>query len=127
VIEVERLDHLVLTVADVEATCCFYARVLGFEPITFNNGRRALRFGDMKINLHALSAPAAPLPVRPTPGSGDLCFTTRTPLAEVAAHLAAEGVEVVEGPVERTGARAPLRSLYFLDPDGNALEISNEL
>lgn len=126
-IEIDRLDHLVLTVADVEATCEFYARVLGFEPITFGAGRRALRCGDMKINLHPQAAPAAPLPIAPTPGSGDLCFTTRTPLAEVAAHLAAEGVEVVEGPVERTGARAPLRSLYLLDPDGNALEISNEL
>ena len=126
-IEVERLDHLVLNVADVEATCAFYQRALGFEPITFGAGRRALRCGDMKINLYPVGAITGPLPAAPTPGSADLCFTTRTPLAEVAAHLAAEGIEVVEGPVERTGARAPLRSLYFVDPDGNALEISNEL
>ena len=124
---IQSLDHLVLTVADPEATGDFYARVLGMEPVTFGDGRRALAFGDQKINLHRAGAEFEPKAARPTPGSGDLCFLTETPLEDVARHLAAEGVAVEEGPVARTGATGPLRSVYLRDPDGNLIEIANRV
>ena len=122
---IQSLDHLVLTVADPDATCGFYARVLGMEAVTFGEGRRALAFGIQKINLHRAGAEFDPKAARPVPGSGDLCFLTGTPLEDVIRHLEAEGVEVEEGPVSRTGATGPLRSVYIRDPDGNLLEIAN--
>ncbi len=122
---IQSLDHLVLTVADPEATCCFYARVLGMEPETFGEGRRALVFGNQKINLHRAGAELEPKAARPVPGSGDLCFLTDTPLEDVIAHLRAEGVGIEDGPVARTGATGPLRSVYVRDPDGNLIEIAN--
>jgi catechol 2,3-dioxygenase-like lactoylglutathione lyase family enzyme len=122
-VRVRSLDHLVLTVADVEATAAFYARVLGMTPETFGGGRRALRFGDQKLNLHPAGAEFAPHAARPVPGSADLCFVVDT-LDGVAGELAAAGVAVEEGPVTRTGARGPIRSIYFRDPDGNLLEVS---
>jgi catechol 2,3-dioxygenase-like lactoylglutathione lyase family enzyme len=122
---VEHLDHLVLTVADVEASCAFYARVLGMRPLTFGEGRRALAFGQQKINLHPAGREYDPKAQRPTPGSADLCFITTTPLAQVQAELAAAGVTVEEGPVQRTGATGPLLSVYFRDPDGNLIEVAN--
>lgn len=122
---VESLDHLVLTVASVEATCAFYARILGMEVVTFGEGRKALRFGQQKINLHEAGREFEPKAARPAPGSGDLCFIAETPLDAVVAHLANCGVAVVEGPVARTGAVGPLRSVYVRDPDGNLIEIAN--
>jgi catechol 2,3-dioxygenase-like lactoylglutathione lyase family enzyme len=122
---IEALDHLVLTVKDLDATTAFYRRVLGMEPITFGAGRRALAFGAQKINLHAAGRELEPKAASPTPGSADLCFLTTTPPAEVLAHLEACGVPVVEGPVARTGARGPIVSVYLRDPDGNLLEISS--
>jgi catechol 2,3-dioxygenase-like lactoylglutathione lyase family enzyme len=123
-VRIERLDHLVLTVADVERTVGFYTWVLGMTAETFGGGRRALHFGQQKINLHQAGREFEPKASRPTPGSADLCFVTTTPVEEVAAHLAAQGVAVEEGPVERTGALGPMRSVYLRDPDGNLLEIS---
>jgi catechol 2,3-dioxygenase-like lactoylglutathione lyase family enzyme len=123
-VRIERLDHLVLTVADVERTVGFYTRVLGMTAETFGGGRRALHFGQQKINLHQAGREFEPKASRATPGSADLCFVTTTPVEEVAAHLAAQGVAVEEGPVERTGALGPMRSVYLRDPDGNLLEIS---
>ncbi|HKJ10161.1 MAG TPA: VOC family protein [Gammaproteobacteria bacterium] len=123
---VEHLDHLVLTVADVEATCAFYSRVLGMEPITFGAGRRALAFGAQKINLHSAGRELEPKAHRPTPGSADLCLITSTPLEQVTAHLQDIGIEIVDGPVMRTGAQGPIRSVYFRDPDGNLIELANE-
>jgi catechol 2,3-dioxygenase-like lactoylglutathione lyase family enzyme len=123
-VRIERLDHLVLTVADVERTVGFYTRVLGMTAETFGGGRRALHVGQQKINLHQAGREFEPKASRPTPGSADLCFVTSTPVEEVAAHLAAQGVAVEEGPVERTGALGPMRSVYLRDPDGNLLEIS---
>jgi len=119
------LDHLVLTVADIERSCRFYVEALGLERRAFAGGRVALHFGNQKINLHAAAAPLRPHARRPTPGSADLCFVTATPVEAVAAALAARGIEVVEGPVERAGARGPLRSIYCFDPDGNLIEIAN--
>ena len=124
---IDSLDHLVLTVADVEASCAFYQRVLGMEVITFGAGRKALTFGTQKINLHQSGREFEPKAQRPTPGSADLCFLTTVPLAQVQAHLVANGVTVSEGPVQRTGAQGPILSVYFRDPDLNLIEVSNRL
>ena len=124
-ISVDHLDHLVLTVADVSATAAFYQRVLGMHPITFGDGRRALTFGNQKINLHEAGRELRPFAARPTPGSADLCFNTSTPLSEVVTTLTNLGVPVEEGPVPRTGATGPIVSVYLRDPDGNLIELSN--
>lgn len=124
---IERLDHLVLTVADIDATLAFYARVLGMRAVTFGQGRSALAFGTQKINLHAAGAEFEPHAQRPTRGSGDLCFITATPLADAMARVRNCGVAIEEGPVERTGATGRLLSFYFRDPDGNLIEVANVL
>jgi len=121
---VESLDHLVLTVADVEASAAFYGRVLGMQRVVFGSGRIALQFGSQKINLHPAAAPLAPHAARPTAGSADLCFVSTEPLSDWIAHLAATGVGLEQGPVPRTGARGPMQSIYFRDPDANLIEIA---
>ncbi len=120
------LDHLVLTVRDIPTTVDFYTHVLGMEPLSFAEGRQALRFGNQKINLHSAGREFEPKASQPAPGSADLCFITRVPMADIVAHLQRCGVVVIEGPVQRTGARSPLLSIYFRDPDGNLLEVANE-
>jgi catechol 2,3-dioxygenase-like lactoylglutathione lyase family enzyme len=122
---IDRLDHLVLTVRDVEATCAFYADVLGMSAVTFAGGRKALSFGHQKFNLHQHGREFEPKAERPTPGSADLCLIAETPLAEVIEHLKARGVPILEGPVSRTGATGPILSVYFRDPDMNLIEVSN--
>ncbi|EPQ77852.1 VOC family protein [Mycobacterium marinum] len=124
---IHRLDHLVLTVADIDATIRFYTRVLGMEQETFGGGRRALRFGWSKINLHQRGAEFEPKAQRPTPGSADLCLIVEDPMDAVAAQLHAAGVPIVDGPVQRTGACGPIISLYVRDPDNNLVELSNYL
>lgn len=121
------MDHVVLTCRDVDATIAWYERALGMRAVTFGEGRRALAFGDQKLNLHQAGREFDPRARVPTPGAVDLCFTTDVPLADVAAHLALEGVAVELGPVAKTGARSALRSLYVRDPDGNLVEIANEV
>ncbi|MFB9830668.1 VOC family protein [Actinoallomurus acaciae] len=121
---IDRLDHLVLTVADMEATVGFYVRVLGMEEVTFGEGRRALAFGRSKINLHPAGREYEPKAARPTPGSADLCLITDTPIDRVVAELAEHGVPIEEGPVARTGATGPILSVYLRDPDDNLIEIS---
>lgn len=123
--KIDRLDHLVLTVGDIEATIAFYVDALGMEAVSFGAGRRALAFGQQKINLHPVAAPLRPHATRPTPGSADLCLITRSPIVEVIAHLRRCGVNIEEGPVPRTGALGPIASVYFRDPDGNLIELSN--
>ena len=125
--QIDHLDHLVPTVADIEATMDFYTRVLGMQAVTFGEGRKALGFGSQKINLHPAGREFEPKAQRPTPGSADLCFIVATPLVEVVAHLERHGVAVVEGPVQRTGATGPIRSVYVRDPDLNLIELSNPL
>lgn len=125
--KIDSLDHLVLTVASIEASCDFYEKALGMSVVSFGEGRKALTFGKQKINLHQAGAEFLPKAARPTPGSGDLCFLTATPLDEVVSHLHALEISIEEGPVARTGATAPIRSIYLRDPDGNLLEISNRL
>lgn len=125
VMRLSSLDHLVLTVADIDATVAFYVRVLGMEELTFGAGRKALAFGAQKINLHAAGREFAPHASAPTRGSADLCFLTDVPLEDVIAHLRSCGVAIEEGPVMRTGATGPIRSVYLRDPDGNLIEVSN--
>lgn len=122
---IDRLDHLVLTVADIPRTCDFYRQVLGMAVVSFGEGRTALAFGRQKINLHQQGREFEPKALRPTPGSADLCFITATPLVAVAEHLQVCGIAIEMGPVARTGATGPLRSLYVRDPDGNLIEIAN--
>ncbi len=124
-IAIDRLDHFVLTVRDIEATCEYYRRVLGMETVTFGSSRVALRFGAQKINLHPAGNEFDPKARQPMPGSGDVCFIAATPIAEVIAHLNAEGVEIIEGPGPKTGATGPITSVYFRDLDGNLIEVSN--
>ena len=124
-VRLEELDHLVLTVTDIDRTCKFYEHVLGMESVVFGDNRRALTFGSQKINLHQVGREFEPKAAAPTPGSADLCFLTRTPLGEVIEHLRMSGVPIEEGPVQRTGARGSLESIYLRDPDGNLIEISN--
>jgi catechol 2,3-dioxygenase-like lactoylglutathione lyase family enzyme len=124
---VQRIDHVVLTVRDIDRTLSFYERTLGLRPVTFGDGRRALAFGDQKLNLHRAGREFEPRARAPTPGSADLCFTTDVPLAEVIDHLARVGVAIELGPVDKTGARRSLRSIYFRDPDGNLVEVANEV
>jgi catechol 2,3-dioxygenase-like lactoylglutathione lyase family enzyme len=124
-VRIDRLDHLVLFVTDIDQTIDFYTRVLGMEAVTFDGGRRALRFGRAKINLHPVDRVPEQHPARPVPGAGDFCLITDTPPDEVVAHLAESGVEVLEGPSARTGATGPITSVYFHDPDGNLVEVSS--
>jgi catechol 2,3-dioxygenase-like lactoylglutathione lyase family enzyme len=122
---IDRLDHLVLTVADIARTCAFYTQVLGMEVVQFGDGRTALKFGRQKINLHPADKIPGLVADRPTPGSGDLCFITEVPLAEVVAHLGRCGVAIEAGPGPRAGAIGEIQSVYIRDPDRNLIEISN--
>ena len=123
--KIDQLDHLVLTVRSIEVAIDFYRRVLGMEVVAFGEGRKALRFGSQKINLHEQGKEFEPKAHRPTPGSADLCFLTSVPLRQVQAHLADQGVLITEGPIRRTGAVGSLLSVYVRDPDENLIEISN--
>ncbi|MHA1151525.1 MAG: VOC family protein [Alphaproteobacteria bacterium] len=125
VIVLDRLDHLVLTVRDVEATCRFYGAALGMRRESFGAGRVALHFGRQKINVHPYPSPVEIVAKDPRPGTADLCFITETPITAAAAHLESLGIEIEMGPVERSGAQGRLNSIYCRDPDGNLIEIAN--
>ncbi len=122
--QIDRLDHLVLTVADIAVTCDFYSRVLGMEVVTFRGNRKALTFGAQKINLHEVGKEFEPKAALPTPGSADLCLISKEPLPTVMDHLHECQVPILEGPVSRTGATGPILSVYFRDPDSNLIEVS---
>ena len=125
------LDHLVLTVTDIDATVRFYCDALGMQAERFmpadGTTRWALKFGAQKINLHQVGQEFEPKAKQATAGSEDLCFLSDVPLADWQAHLADHGVKVIEGPVKRTGAQGPIISIYMRDPDGNLIEVSNQL
>ncbi|CAH6794792.1 biphenyl-2,3-diol 1,2-dioxygenase III-related protein [Vibrio chagasii] len=123
--EISHLDHLVLTVKDIEITVNFYQSVLGMKPIQFGEGRWALSFGHQKINLHQQGKEFEPKAKHVKAGSADLCFITNTPIDEVFDHITGQGVIIEEGPVERTGAVDKITSIYLRDPDGNLIEVSN--
>ena len=124
--QVEKLDHLVLTVKDIAATSDFYQTALGMKIVTFTENRKALVFNTGKINLHEAGNEFEPKALRPTPGSADLCFITKTPVSAVAEKLRSLSIPIIEGPVKKTGAFGPLLSIYLRDPDGNLIEVSNE-
>jgi catechol 2,3-dioxygenase-like lactoylglutathione lyase family enzyme len=126
-VRIDRLDHLVLTVADTDATVEFYTRVLGMQAVTFGAGRTALAFGRSKINLHRAGHEFEPKARHPVPGSADLCLIAAGPLEQVIAELAVHGVPIEVGPVERAGATGPILSVYFRDPDQNLIEVSTYL
>ncbi len=123
--QAQTLDHLVLTVASIDRTVDFYSRVLGMQRIEFGEGRVALAFGEQKINLHEVGNEFKPNARRALPGSADLCFIIDLPVTRALTRLEAFDVDVIEGPVRRTGARGPILSAYFRDPDGNLVEVSN--
>lgn len=123
--QVSRLDHLVLTVASIEATVDFYTRVLNMEAVTFGAGRTALLFGSSKINLHEAGREFEPRALHPTPGSADICLIVDDDITDVIAGLTAAGIAIEEGPVPRTGATGPIVSCYLRDPDRNLIELSN--
>ena len=124
-IAIDRIDHIVLTVFDIDRTIDFYSRVLGMEPVTFAGGRRGLAFGRQKLNLHQAGREYEPKALRPAPGAIDLCFIAATPLGQVIEALEAEKVAIIQGPVAKTGALGSMQSVYFRDPDGNLVEVSN--
>lgn len=125
--KVAKLDHLVLTVKDIDISSKFYSEVLGMAVVTFGDGRKALTFGDQKINLHETGKEFEPKALNPTLGSSDLCFITNDPLEMVLKQFANQGISTILGPVKRTGARGAINSVYLFDPDGNLIEISNNL
>ncbi|XP_042306818.1 glyoxalase domain-containing protein 5 [Sceloporus undulatus] len=122
---IHHLDHLVMTVRNIEDTVAFYTQVLGMEIVYFKGTRRALHFGNQKINLHELGKEFEPKAQHSTPGSLDICLITEVPLEQLMERLKACGVKIEEGPVSRTGAMGPITSIYLRDPDQNLLEISN--
>ena len=124
-LQIEALDHLVLTITHMEATIDSYKRILGMRLEVFGKGRRALNFGSQKINLHPAGAEFEPKAAAPVPGSADLCLLSSLPVEGTVANLNHLGVEILEGPAARTGALAPMISIYLRDPNGNLIEIGH--
>ena len=124
-ISIENIDHIVLTVKDIQRTCKFYIEALGMNVIEFGNGRKALKFGKQKINLHEYGKEFEPKAVSAAPGTTDICLITDTPISIFISHLEKKGIDIIDGPVERTGAKGKIESIYFRDPDGNLVEVSN--
>ncbi|WP_286924931.1 MULTISPECIES: VOC family protein [Lysinibacillus] len=122
---ISHIDHLVLTVKNINETSTFYTEVLGMNTVTFGDGRKALSFGQQKINLHEVGKEFEPKATKATSGSADLCLITDFPLSEVVNHFNKLGVLIEEGPIKRTGAVGPITSVYIRDPDGNLIEVSN--
>ena len=123
--KISRLDHLVLTVRNIPRTVAFYTSVLGMSEVLFSGGRTALSFGNQKINLHQSGHEFDPKAAHPTPGSADLCLISDSPIETVISELKSHSIEIVEGPVFRTGACGSILSVYFRDPDENLIEVSN--
>ncbi|WP_347218931.1 VOC family protein [Chryseobacterium sp.] len=125
--KIKNIDHIVLTVADINTTIEFYTEIMGFEVVTFGDNRKALTFGNQKINLHQKGHEFEPKAEHPTSGSADLCFIAQTDIQEVLKELKQKNIEIIEGIVERTGAVGKIKSVYFRDPDQNLIEVSNYL
>jgi catechol 2,3-dioxygenase-like lactoylglutathione lyase family enzyme len=123
--KIDSIDHVVLTVKDIEKTCEFYSKVMGMGIVAFGEGRKALTFGTQKINLQRVGRESTLIADKPTSGSADICFVSSLPLTDVVAHLSACGVKLIGGPVERNGARGVMMSVYFRDPDMNLIEVSH--
>ena len=121
---IKSLDHLVITTSNTEACIAFYCGLLGMRLETFGEARLALVFGEQKFNIHDTTTATDAYAAKPTPGSLDFCLLADRPLDEVIAELKAKGAKIELGPVRRTGARFPIRSIYLRDPDFNLVEIS---
>ena len=119
------IDHIVMTVKDINATVQFYESVFGMVAETFGEDRVALKFGNQKTNLHEQGKEFAPNADQPIPGSEDLCFITDTKLKAAIEHVKSKGIKIIEGPVTRTGATGSIISFYFRDPDNNLIEVAN--
>ncbi len=124
---ISTIDHLVITVHDIEKSCTFYETVMGLEIISFGEERKAIKVGDQKINLHQTGNELSPCAKHPTPGSADLCFITPKPISDYLSHLKDRGIDIELGPVKRYGVFGEMDSVYFRDPDGNLLEVSHYL
>ena len=124
--KIKSIDHIVLTVSNISRSCLFYTQILGMEEITFLDNRKALKFANQKINLHQKGNEVEPKAHKPTVGSTDICFILSTPLEEVIKALKKYDIQILEGPVERTGAEGLLLSVYIRDPDGNLIELANK-
>ncbi len=124
---IRQLDHLVLTTADEKACIDFYVSLLGMTLVSFGQGRKAFGFGQQKINLHVKGSEFEPKAHLPVPGALDLCFIADRPLDNVIAELQRKNAKIIEGPVQRTGATGPIRSIYLRDPDLNLIEISEQI
>ncbi len=122
--KIKNLDHFVLTVVSIEATCDFYEKTLGMKVEVFGEGRKALMFANQKINLHQVGKEFEPKAKKPTSGAGDFCLITETPITDVISHLKSCDVIIEDGPVARTGAMGAITSVYFRDPDHNLIEVS---
>lgn len=123
--KIKNLDHLVLTVNDIEETCKFYTEILGMEVVVFGNSRKALKFGNQKINLHQRGNEFEPKADSPTVGSADLCFIVETPIDAVVKELKDKNINIIDGIVERTGANGKICSVYIRDNSNNLIELSN--
>lgn len=121
------IDHIVLTVKSLKTSLEFYCSILGMIEVTFGNGRKAILCGSQKINLHEVGNEFEPKALCPLPGSADICFITNMPLEEMVVKLKKHMIVIIEGPIERTGARGKIQSIYIRDPDQNLIEISNYL
>ena len=122
---IKGIDHIVLTVENIERSIAFYVNILNMKKEIFGKNRVALKFGNQKINLHEQTTQTSPKSKQPTVGSMDLCFITEIPLKEVYEELLSQNITILEGIVKRTGANGLIESLYFNDPDGNLIELSN--
>ena len=125
--KIQSLDHLVLTVNKIEESIHFYSNILGMQYILFGDNRHALKFGEQKINLHQSDNIFQPSAKSPTSGSADLCFIVKTPVEQIVSELSEAGIDIVEGPIKRTGAIGEILSVYIRDPDMNLIELSNKL
>jgi catechol 2,3-dioxygenase-like lactoylglutathione lyase family enzyme len=125
-IEISHIDHIVLTVRDIETSVKFYETILGMNKVQYGEDRVALKFGSQKLNLHKFEHEHEPKAETPMPGSADLCFISNTPIEDVINQAQNCGVKIIEGPVSRTGARGKITSIYFRDPDNNLIEVANE-
>ncbi len=121
---IKNIDHIVLTVRDLEASIAFYTAILGMQAETFGNNRVALKFGQQKINLHQYGHEFEPKAEQPTPGSADLCFIINNDLQQAMDEVKSQGINIIKGPVQRTGAAGKITSFYFRDPDSNLIEVA---
>lgn len=125
--QIDSIDHIVLTVKDIDKSVAFYTSILGMQMRVFGEKRVALFFGKQKINLHKATEELLPHAQHPTSGSADICLITNTPLKEAMQEVSKHAIAIKEGPIQRSGAQGDILSFYIRDPDGNLIEIANKI